>query len=454
MDARLERGPIARARRLAVVIAAVWAGLVATALVVPAAAAEPVATRLTASSPAGPAGTTTTVRVVLAEQSAAPVADAEVVLERVLDGTPVRLAGRTGADGVAEIAVPIAATGAENLLTVSFAGTGTHAPSSIEHQLRLTPAKSRITLRAPSGVVQGKQATFTATWVTPSGIAVAGVRLSLQRKDGSRWRPAGTGTTDRAGVARIALTPRSSARYRIAARATALATAPASSAVSVRLRPIIAAVTLPKGAPAPRVKLPPQPLAFSSTANPVTTRIPDRVWRSMVGRSWHRGCMARSSLRLVRVNYWDYRGFRRRGELVVARAVAPKMAKAFTALYDARLPVRSMYRVDRFGWSKRLRGADDYASMAAGNTSAFNCRNVVGRPGVLSPHARGRSLDLNPWENPYASPRDGWVPNRWWVSRCHATVGWCTSSHRVVRTLRAAGLRWTYGTRDRHHFDG
>ena len=41
--------------------------------------------------------------------------------------------------------------------------------------------------------------------------------------------------------------------------------------------------------------------------------------------------------------------------------------------------------------------------MAAGNTSAFNCRDVTGRPGVRSPHSYGRSLDLNTWENPYRS---------------------------------------------------
>ena len=64
-----------------------------------------------------------------------------------------------------------------------------------------------------------------------------------------------------------------------------------------------------------------------------------------------------------------------------------------------------MYRVDRFGYSSRLRGGDDYASMAAGNTSVFNCRDVVNRPGVRSPHSYGRALDVNTWENPYRSAR-------------------------------------------------
>ena len=124
----------------------------------------------------------------------------------------------------------------------------------------------------------------------------------------------------------------------------------------------------------------------------------------MVGRSWHPGCpVGRSSLRLVQVNYWDYDGYRRRGEMVVNADVVGSFTGAFTELHQRRLPVRAMYRVDRFGWSPRLGGANDYASMAAGNTSVFNCRTWSTAPGVRSPHSWGRSLDLNTWENPYRS---------------------------------------------------
>ena len=90
------------------------------------------------------------------------------------------------------------------------------------------------------------------------------------------------------------------------------------------------------------------------------------------------------------------------------------MGGALAEMYRKKLPIRAMYRVDRFGWSSRVRGGDDYRSMAAGNTSAFNCRDVVGKPGVRSPHSYGRSLDLNTWENPYRS-RQGTVPNTWWM---------------------------------------
>jgi hypothetical protein len=201
------------------------------------------------------------------------------------------------------------------------------------------------------------------------------------------------------------------------------------------------------------VKLPHQARAQGDGANPSVTRIPDRIWQQMTGRSWHRGCpVGRSGLRLLRINYWGYDGYRYRGELVARADAVDNMRGALTAMYAQKLPIRSMYRVDRFGWSRRLQGADDYKSMAAGNTSAFNCRSVVGRPGVRSPHAYGRALDVNTWENPYRSS-EGWVPNTWWPSRSHARVAWRSRDHAVVRIMLAHGFRWTYGAADSQHFD-
>ena len=78
-------------------------------------------------------------------------------------------------------------------------------------------------------------------------------------------------------------------------------------------------VRLPPGAPRPRVSLPPQPRATGAGAHPVVRPIPDAAWRQMTGRSWHDGCpVGRSGLRLLRVNYWGYDGYRYRGEVVAA----------------------------------------------------------------------------------------------------------------------------------------
>ena len=47
-------------------------------------------------------------------------------------------------------------------------------------------------------------------------------------------------------------------------------------------------------------------------------------------------------------------------------------------------------------------GGDDYRSIEADNTSAFNCRPVAGTS-RWSEHAYGRAIDLDPLENPYVS---------------------------------------------------
>jgi hypothetical protein len=212
-------------------------------------------------------------------------------------------------------------------------------------------------------------------------------------------------------------------------------------------------VVLPAAAPRPRIKLPAQPHAVGAGPNATVTGIPDRVWRQMTRASWHAGCpVGRGQLRYARINYWDYSGYRRRGEFVAHADAVGNLVGAFAEMYSQGLPLRSMYRVDRFGYSSRLRGGDDYASMAAGNTSVFNCRDVVNRPGIRSPHSYGRALDVNTWENPYRSAR-GIVPNPWWQSRSHPRVAWRAASHRVVAIMARNTLRWTYGLGDTQHFD-
>jgi hypothetical protein len=162
--------------------------------------------------------------------------------------------------------------------------------------------------------------------------------------------------------------------------------------------------------------------------------------------SWRAGCpVSPGGLRLLTVSHWGFDGRVRQGKLLVATSAARPMVRAMRALYEARFPIRRMRLVEAYG-------SDDDRSMAADNTSAFNCRGVVGNPGVRSPHSWGRSLDLNPWENPYRS-RQGWTPNTWWVGRSHPRVAWRSRSHEVVQVMARHGLRWTYGTSDAHHFD-
>ena len=75
--------------------------------------------------------------------------------------------------------------------------------------------------------------------------------------------------------------------------------------------------------------------------------------------------------------------------------VANGIVAVFRRLYAARFPIRRMELVDRYG-------GDDFRSIEADNTSAFNCRPVEGTS-RWSEHAYGRAIDVNPIENPYVS---------------------------------------------------
>ncbi|HVK27036.1 MAG TPA: M15 family metallopeptidase [Nocardioides sp.] len=372
---------------------------------------------------------------------------AEVVLER-WDGTAWQPAGSltAGDDGTVTTVVAVERVPARNLVRATAAGaTG-------ELRLPLRALATTTTLTGPSQVVDERSITLSVVRRTAEGTPVPGPVL-LQRIVAGAWSTARTLTVGATGTVTTSVTPRSDSVWRVASPAQPWAASSISPRLAVDNLPPGRPVALPGAAPRPRVALPAAPRATGAGANAAIYRIPDRVWRSMVGRSWHRGCpVGRSGLRLLRINYWDYTGYRRRGELVAAASVIRQMAGALADMYRAGLPIRSMYRVDRFGWSKRLQGADDYRSMAAGNTSAFNCRWVVGRPGVRSPHTYGRALDVNTWENPYLS-RQGWEPNAWWPSRSHARVAWRSRSHAVVAIMRDHGLRWTYGRADSQHFD-
>ncbi len=291
-------------------------------------------------------------------------------------------------------------------------------------------------------------------WVTGNGQPVSG-RVQLLRRTSRTgpWKLTRRLRTDGQGRAAVTMTPRVDTWWRAKAVPQAWVRGDRSRVHAVDNIPPGVPVKLPRRAPKPRVHLPDQPYAVGGGAHPVVTRIPNRVWSQMTGRTWHRGCpVGRAGLRYLRINYWDYAGYRRRGELVANADAVHQMAGALAQMYRKKLPIRAMYREDRFGWSSRLQGANDYRSMAAGNTSAFNCRQVVGNPGARSPHSYGRSLDLNTWENPYRSAQ-GTVPNTWWMGHSHSRVAWRSRSHPVVRVMAAHGLRWTYGTGDTQHFD-
>ena len=153
--------------------------------------------------------------------------------------------------------------------------------------------------------------------------------------------------------------------------------------------------------------------------------------------SWHQGCpIAIEDLRLLSVTYWGFDRRSHQGEMVVNAKVAVHVLLVFEALFDARFPIRRMRLVDDYG-------GDDDRSMAADNTSAFNCRSATGHPGVWSEHSYGWAIDLNPRENPYVAgsfvaPLDGADH----LDRTSNARGTIHPGDAVVRAFSSIGWGW------------
>jgi hypothetical protein len=223
----------------------------------------------------------------------------------------------------------------------------------------------------------------------------------------------------------------------------------------VNVVPSYPVVKIPKTFAQPKVKYP-DPPASGEGANAKVRRLAKADRQTMQGLSWSEGCVPFDQLRKVLVNYIDPDGWRHRGTIIVRSDVASKTADLFTDLYDIGYRFHSIHPPDVYGKNPRGPGADDYASMRAGNTSAFNCRFVVGGEAGRepSPHSGGRSLDINPFENPYVA-KGGVYPDRFFLpesTRERSPLG-ITASSRVIKLANKYGWVWGGSYADYHHFD-
>ena len=183
------------------------------------------------------------------------------------------------------------------------------------------------------------------------------------------------------------------------------------------------------------------PTAFEATVSPVK-------W-SELRYTYRAGCPVRPvQLRTIRVTYWGFDARAHEGALIVRDRVATDVVKVFRRLYAAKFPIRRMRLMSAY------RGSDD-ASMAADNTSAFNCRFVKGTT-RWSMHAYGEAIDVNTIENPYVqgarvSPPSG----RGYVDRSNHRAGMAVEGGVLVRAFDSVGWhwggRWT-SSKDYQHF--
>jgi hypothetical protein len=188
-----------------------------------------------------------------------------------------------------------------------------------------------------------------------------------------------------------------------------------------------------------------------SRAEPVFDWTVRKVSARELGKSWRRGCpVPVSALRSVSVEYWGFDRAPHTGVLILHRDVVKRTRRVFATMFERKFALRAVRPVSEFG-------ASDDASMAADNTSAFNCRKAVAAgPASWSRHAYGRAIDVNPVENPYLFGNRVLPPaGKEFTDRDTARRGLIRRGDPIHRAFLDAGYRWggDFSNPDYQHFD-
>ena len=246
--------------------------------------------------------------------------------------------------------------------------------------------------------------------------------------------------------------------------AAVAAEAATSTVVSTTDAPDTTATEPPTAAAAVETTAPPTVSTFPATTTtaiiPTTTAAPtysavvSEITPEIEARmtaSWREGCpVGLDELAHIELTHWNFDEKPVTGELIVAAHHAEGVVQVFEKLFEARFLIERMELVDVYE-------GDDDLSMAANNTSAFNCREVAWRPGVWSRHAFGRAIDINPLMNPYVSATRLLPPEgAEFVDRTLGVPGMILAEDVVVQAFAEIG--WTWGgywqsAKDYQHFD-
>ncbi|MCU1493318.1 MAG: hypothetical protein JWO62_1082 [Acidimicrobiaceae bacterium] len=176
-----------------------------------------------------------------------------------------------------------------------------------------------------------------------------------------------------------------------------------------------------------------------------------RVTASEVRYLWRPGCpVGPGSLRMIHMRYWGFDSRPHMGWMIVNAAVTSQVLAIFSKLYAERFPIQQMVTEEAFHGS-------DPASMAADNTSGFNCRYAVAAgPPQWSVHAYGEAIDVNTVQNPYVEggvvqPAAGAT----YLDRGLYRPGMAVKGGELVQAFASVGWqwggRWT-STPDYQHF--
>ena len=188
-----------------------------------------------------------------------------------------------------------------------------------------------------------------------------------------------------------------------------------------------------------------------ANATSMISKVTDEVKKRMIkGNSWKNTCpVGINELRYLRIKHLDYQGKPVIGEMIVHKNVARDVVGIFAELYDIGYPVGKMHLVSAYK-------GNDWQSIEADNTSAFNCRSATGSK-KWSKHSYGKAIDINPIENPYVfrSGKSSHKASRKYIKRKPSHPAVILKNSKILNIFKKHGWKWGgdwSGARDYQHF--
>lgn len=177
----------------------------------------------------------------------------------------------------------------------------------------------------------------------------------------------------------------------------------------------------------------------------------DEIIETITGVSWKENDQVPlDALSLLTLSYIGFDGKRYTGQMIASAQVGGELTDIFRELYEGGFPIERMQLIDAYG-------ADDNASMADNNTSAFCYREIDGTD-ILSNHSFGTAVDINPVQNPYVrgdlvQPEE----SRAYLERQDVRPGMIVPGDVCYNAFTSRGWswggEWTGGVTDFQHFE-
>jgi hypothetical protein len=152
----------------------------------------------------------------------------------------------------------------------------------------------------------------------------------------------------------------------------------------------------------------------------------------------------KNTLDLVTVNYYGFDGKLHQGQIIVNKEIADDIVEIFKVIEETRFPVEKVVPIAEYDWS-------DEKSMNDNNTSSFNYRFISGSR-ILSMHANGLAIDINPKQNPYVKNGTSIPAGSEYKLN---NIGTIKPDSKIVKLFKEMG--WTWGgdwksLKDYQHF--